>query len=77
MDELAADLGMVVNEKHGASRPSGGGRRGKPRCACANDEQIAARVELRIVGRRAVVRIDAAETGHRADRALEGFPTRP
>ena len=77
MDELAADLGMVVNEKHCASRPSGGGRRGETRGTGADDKQIAARVELRIVGRRAIVRIDAAEAGHGADRAFEGLPARP
>src|SRR5277367_206729 len=77
MDELAADFCMIVNEKHCASRPSGGRGRCETGRTCADDEQIAARIELRIVGRRTIVRIDAAEAGHGADRAFEGLPTRP
>ena len=74
MDQLAANLGMVVDEKHGASRPGAGRGCGQTGRACADDKKIAARVELRIVGRRAIVWIDTAEAGHRADRAFEGLP---
>ena len=77
MDELAADLGMVVDKEHDAPRSGGGARRGETGGTGADDKQIAARVELRIVGRRAIVRIDAAKAGHGADRAFEGLPARP
>ena len=77
MDELAADLGMVVNEEHGVSRSSGSRSRSETRGTSADDKQIAARVELRIVGWRPIVRIDAAEAGHGADRAFKGLPARP
>ena len=77
MDELTADLGMVVNEEHYASRAGGGAGRGETRGTGADDKQIAAHVELRTIGRRAMVRIDAAEPGHGADRAFEGLPARP
>jgi hypothetical protein len=77
MNELAADLDMVIDQEHDASRPGTGGRRGETRGASADDKQIGARIELRIIGRRAVVWIDAAETGHGADRALETLPARP
>ena len=77
MRELAADLGMVVDEEHYLTRPSGGGGRGETRGTGADDKQIAARVELRIVGGRTDVRIDAAKTGHGPDRALERLSARP
>ena len=55
MGELAADLGVVVDEENRASRERGRVGRGKSGCSRADDEEIAAGVELRIVGRRAVV----------------------
>ena len=77
MSELAADLGMIVEEKHCASRSGGGRSRGETGRTGADDKQIAGRVELWIVSRRTIVRIDAAKAGHGADRAFEGLPARP
>ena len=77
MDELAADLGMVVDEENLAPRARGGVGRGESRRSRADDEEIAAGVDLRVVGRRAIAGVDPAEAGHGADRALEGLPARP
>ena len=76
MDELAADLGMVVDEKHHAFCAGAGVGRGETRRTCADDKKIAVSVELRIVGRRAVVRIDSAEVGHGANRPFVHLPPR-
>ena len=77
MDELPADFGVVVDEEHAAAALRRRLRRSEARRPGADHEHVAARIEVRIVGRRAVVRVDPAEAGHGADRRLEGFPARP
>ena len=77
MDELAADFAMIVEEKHDPSRASRGVSRGEAGRPRADDENVAARMKLRIVGLRAIVRIDAAEPGHGADGGFEGPPAGP
>ena len=77
MNELTADFGMVVDEENLAPCESGGVGRGESRCSGADDEQVAAGVDLRIVGRRTIVGINPAEAGHGANGALEGLPSRP
>ena len=66
MEQLAADLAMIVdrNTTLPALRGRAGG--GEASRAGADDEQVAACVELGIVGRRAVFGIDDSEAGHRA-----------
>ena len=44
MDELAADLGMVVDEEHLASARAAGVGRGETRRTCADDKKIAGRL---------------------------------
>ena len=77
MDELTADFGVVVDQDDRAPRSRGGAGRGETRRPRADDKQVAMRVDLRIVGRRTIIRIDAAESGHGANAALKGLPARP
>ena len=77
MNELTAEVRPIVDEKHDFARARGGVRRGETGWARADDEQVAARIELRIVGWRGIVRIEAAEAGKSADRRLERLPPRP
>src|SRR5271170_5477738 len=77
MNELTADLGMVVDKENRTPCESGGAGRGKSRCSGADDKEIATAIDLRIVGRRTIIGIDSAKPGHGPNCALEGFPPRP
>ena len=77
MNELSPDVGAIVEEKHDAARARRRVRRGEAGRSAADDQHVAARVELRIVALRTIVRIDAAKAGHGPDRGLERLPARP
>ena len=77
MNELSPDVGAIVEEKHDAARARRRIRRGEAGRSGADDEHVAARVELRIVALGSIVRIDAAKAGHSADRRFERLPARP
>ena len=77
MNELTADLGMIVDKENRTPCESGGIGRGESRWSGADDKEIATGIDLRIVGRRTIVGIDPAEAGHGANCALESFPPRP
>ena len=77
MDELAADLGVVVDEDDRAPRPGCGVGGGETRRPGADHEQVATRVDPWIVGWRTMIRIDAPESGHGANRAFISLPARP
>jgi hypothetical protein len=77
MHKLPADLGVLVDEDDRASGPGrcvGGGETRRPR---ADHEHIATRIDLGIVRRRTIIRIDPAQSGHGADRAFISLPARP
>ncbi len=77
MDELTADVFAIVKEEHDFAAPGGGVGGGEACGPGADDQHVAARIDLRIVGRRPVVRVDDSEAGKRADRPLERLPSRP
>ncbi len=77
MEELAADLGVVVDQDHDCAPPCGRARGGESRWAGADDEQIAMGVICWTVGGRDVTWVEAAKTRHGANRGLESLPARP
>ena len=77
MDELAADVVMILDKEHDLAGPCGRARRGEAGRTRADDEQVAAGVDLRAFGRRAIVGVDDSEAGHGAHQRLERLPARP
>src|SRR5271156_5835427 len=77
MNELTADLGMIVDKENRTPCESAGIGRGESRCSGADDKEIATAIDLRIVGRRTIIGIHPAKPGHGPNCALESFPPRP
>ena len=75
MDELAADVVVILDKEHDLAGPCGRARRGEAGRTGADDEQVAAGVDLRAFGRRAIVGVDDSEAGHGAHQTARTSPS--